>query len=367
MTNFVIQFPLKTEKWQEDILEKRFEIGRNMYNSLLEKLLKRYRELIKRRDYRELLELISKTEDKKEKKEFYKSLNNLRKEFGFSEYAFHSEIKYMQKHFKENIDSFTAQKIATQLWTAFEDVFYGNGKATHIKSREDFQTLEGKSNRTGITFNDGYLKWKNLKVKVEIDKKNCYETEALKNEISFCRIVRKNIRGRMKYYLQIIFKGMAPRNIDKKTGELKERIGSGEVIINLGKSMITYQKTGSDLKVVELADRVYPLEIKRRELLSKLKKSNSKKIRQELLEIYRKQTAVRKYQHECLTNEILNLGDKIKVKKVEDYQEWIYSVKNEKMVRITRNSEIGNRAPGMFLSILKRKLKNHDKELEVLT
>jgi hypothetical protein len=35
MANFVIQFPLKTEQYQEDILDKRFEIGRKIYNSLV--------------------------------------------------------------------------------------------------------------------------------------------------------------------------------------------------------------------------------------------------------------------------------------------------------------------------------------------
>ena len=28
MANFIVEFPLKTEKYQEDILNKRFEIGR---------------------------------------------------------------------------------------------------------------------------------------------------------------------------------------------------------------------------------------------------------------------------------------------------------------------------------------------------
>lgn len=35
MANFVVQFSLKTEKYQETILNKRFEIGRQIYNSLL--------------------------------------------------------------------------------------------------------------------------------------------------------------------------------------------------------------------------------------------------------------------------------------------------------------------------------------------
>lgn len=28
MANFIVEFPLKTEKYQEDILNKRFEIGK---------------------------------------------------------------------------------------------------------------------------------------------------------------------------------------------------------------------------------------------------------------------------------------------------------------------------------------------------
>ena len=31
------------------------------------------------------------------------------------------------------------------------------------------------------------------------------------------------------YYTQIVFKGMPPREIDKKTGEYRKRVGSGEV------------------------------------------------------------------------------------------------------------------------------------------
>lgn len=35
MGNFCITFPLVTEKYQEDILNKRFEIGRKIYNALV--------------------------------------------------------------------------------------------------------------------------------------------------------------------------------------------------------------------------------------------------------------------------------------------------------------------------------------------
>lgn len=35
MSNFIVEFPLKVEKYQKDILNKRFEIGRQIYNSLV--------------------------------------------------------------------------------------------------------------------------------------------------------------------------------------------------------------------------------------------------------------------------------------------------------------------------------------------
>ena len=55
MANFMIQFPLKTEKFQEDILNKRFKIAEHVYNSLVHVTKKRYQEMIKTKKYRELI------------------------------------------------------------------------------------------------------------------------------------------------------------------------------------------------------------------------------------------------------------------------------------------------------------------------
>ena len=55
MANFIVEFPLKTEKYQEVILNKRFEIGRQIYNSLVNVTQKRYKEMIKTNKHRTLL------------------------------------------------------------------------------------------------------------------------------------------------------------------------------------------------------------------------------------------------------------------------------------------------------------------------
>ena len=91
MSNFIVQFPLRTEIYQEDILNKRFEIGRKIYNSLVTVTQKRYKEMIKTKLYRNLLSSLS--NDKKKDKDIWKQINEIRRQYGMSEYSFHEDVK----------------------------------------------------------------------------------------------------------------------------------------------------------------------------------------------------------------------------------------------------------------------------------
>jgi hypothetical protein len=127
-------------------------------------------------------------------------------EYKFLRYSFHDDIKKLQHYYQKNIDSFTAQKIADRLWQAYEKLIFGNGKAIHFIKFGDFNSVEGKSNGTGIMYRDGYLVWNGLTIPVVLNSKNAYETEALEKPIAYCRIIRKFVRGRYKFYVQIVFK-----------------------------------------------------------------------------------------------------------------------------------------------------------------
>ena len=91
MANFIVQFPLKTEKYQEDILDKRLEIGRKIFNSLVNITQKRYKEMIKTKNYRNLMSQLS--GDKKKDKLIWKEINDIRKQYGMSEYSFHNDVR----------------------------------------------------------------------------------------------------------------------------------------------------------------------------------------------------------------------------------------------------------------------------------
>ena len=189
-----------------------------------------------------------------------------------SEYSFHEDVKKLQKYFKDNIDAFTAQKIATELWKSYDKLFYGNGKKVYDKKYGDFNTLEGKSNKTGIRFKDELLIWNGLKIPVVIDYDNDYEYEALQCDICYCRIVRKYIRNKYKYYVQIIFKGNPPIKVDMETGKIKHGIGTGDVGLDIGTSTIAIASE-SDVKILELADRIQSIENQKKKLLRKMDRS----------------------------------------------------------------------------------------------
>lgn len=204
MSYFIIQFLLKTEKYQDDILDKRFEIGRQIYNSLVNITQKRYKEMIKTKNYRNLISQLS--DDKTKNKDIWKQINEIRKQFGVSEYSFYKDVQKIQHHFSDNIDSRAARSIASRLWKAYEKLFFDDGEMIHYKKYDSLNSMSGQSSKTGIRFKDDAIIWNGLKIPVVIDYNNYYENQALKSEISYCRIARKFVRKKYKYYVQITFK-----------------------------------------------------------------------------------------------------------------------------------------------------------------
>lgn len=395
MANFVVQFPLKTEIYQEDILNKRFEIGRKIYNSLVNVSQKRYKEMIKTKKYRNLMSML--TGNKKCDKLIWKQIDQMRKEYDLTEYSLHADIKEMQKHFKKNIDSFTAQKIATTLWKSYNKLFYGNGKRVYYKKYGDMNSLEGKSNSTGIRFVDEHLIWNGLNIPVVIDWNNPYEYQAMQSEISYCRIVRKFVRNKYKFYVQVVFKGTPPIKFNKETGEIKHSLGDGDVGLDIGTSTIAISSK-ADVKLLILADKVQNIEDEKCRLLRKMdrsrrstnpenynedgtiKKHGNKKViwnksnhyikyQNQLRELYRKQADIRKYQHECLSNYIISLGNNIYVEHMNFAGLQKKSTKTErddsgKFKRKKRfGKSLANRAPAMLMTIINRKLLYYGLEL----
>ena len=338
---YILTLKLETEQFQEDILNKRFEIGRQLYNSVLNVSIKRYKEMIKTKRWRENQNNIAnvyKTEkDKNEVKKLSKEYFNIKKEmlseFRLSEYSFHKDIKNMQKHFKDNIDSFTSQKIASQVWIAFDKLLYGNGKELHFKSYKKGIRYISKNNT---------LAWNGLFIKVQ-NKLNVYEQTCLRDEICYCRITRKFTRGKYKYLLQLILKGVPPIKTNKQTGEIKNDISYGEVGIDIGTQTMAYV-SDYDCKLYELAPNVQNIENEKRRIQRYMDRSKRVtninnfntdgtikrgiklewrysngyiKAKNTLKDMYRKQSDIRKQDHNIMANKIISQCD---IAKVDEFQ-----------------------------------------------
>lgn len=88
---YILTLPLKTEVYQEHILEKRFRLGEHLYNNFLNFEKKKFYEMTKRKDYRDAQNLIKELtiqinslDEFKESKEL---IQELRKQNRYSEMA----------------------------------------------------------------------------------------------------------------------------------------------------------------------------------------------------------------------------------------------------------------------------------------
>lgn len=387
--SFILTFPLKTQPYQENILAKRFEIARRIYNACLAELLKRYKKLNNDIGYKQALE-------QPKSKERNKLLSTYQKQYRLNEYSMHEFVKPMQHHFKKNIDAFTAQKLATRAWLAFEKLMFGKAEKVNFKRYNEMDSVEGKSNSTGIRFIKDNLVWNGLTIPIIIKRSDLYVQMALQSKIRYCRIQRKLVRGKIKYYLQLVLEGVPPIKINKETGEIKQLKGTGDVGLDIGTQTIAIVSK-NDVKLLELAPEIECIDKQKRVLQRKLdrqrrannphkynsdgtiKKGNKDKwiwsknylkTKMKLAELQRKIAGKRKQSHERLANFILSLGDTIKVETMNFKGLQARSKEttiNDKTGRFNKKKRFGksiaNKAPSMLLSIIDRKLKYQGKEL----
>ena len=386
MANFILQLNLRTNKYQEEILNKRFEIGRHIFNSLNNVERKKLQRLEENKEYRRLEIQLKKTnyKDKKLKKQRI----DIIKQYGFSEYNFINDIKPIYKVFSQNIDAKTSQSIASNLWQSYQKYLFGNGKKIHYKRLDDFNTFEGNDNKGGIKYRNGYIVWNKLELKTFVRQNDVYAQESLLNEVKYCRLKREVVRGKYKFYTQLVFEGIPPVKYDKETGKIRGRCRSGDVGLDIGIQTIAIA-SDKEVKIIELADKVQPKHNKLRKLQRKLdrsrratnpnnfnengtikkgiklkwnKSNHYKKIQLKIKELFRKQKVIRKQQHEELANDIIRLGKNIKVEQMNFQGLAKRSSKTEKnnKGKFKRKKRFGksiaNRSPAMLLSIIDRKL-----------
>ena len=324
-SSYILTLDLKPQMFQEYILEKRFNITRQIYNACINYILKQHKIMTCNKEYIENLSIPK----SKERNNKFKQLSL---KYNLTEYQLHKFVKSIQHHFKENIDSFTAQKIATKSFQAYQKLIFGNGKQLHFKKYGEFNSIEGKSNSTGIRYANNYLIWNKLIIPVLIDKNDIYAQIALQDRIKYCRILRKLIRGKIKYYLQLTLEGIPPQKINKEirnNGEVGLDIGISTLAI-VSDNKVSLVEFCSDLENIDNERRMLQRKLDRQRRANNPNKYNENgtiktknkdrwvfsngyiKTKNKLNDIQRKLAAKRKTEHEILANIVLEKGNNIK-------------------------------------------------------
>jgi len=166
----ILTLRLKVEPYQEHILEKRLNICRMIYNSMVNVIKKQINKLNHDLEYKQemknlinikeeldkinkeinkssldkinIKELKSKqTEIKIEYNKISKKLDNLRKKYYLTEYDMYKLITPIYKKYNCHIQSHIAQDISLRVWKAVDKYLFKEGKTIHYKKYGDYHSL----------------------------------------------------------------------------------------------------------------------------------------------------------------------------------------------------------------------------------
>ena len=400
MASFAMEFELIAGNLEINFLEKRFNVGSNIYNLCLEHCIKQLNKLKRDKEYRKSVKAL-KTVNRKLKmknlpqveikrlKDIKISCTNkikeLEKEYQFTENDIQKYAKVPREFIGKILNSSIVQNIASTAFDAVKKIRYRKAKKVKFKKKGEI-SLEGKNNRTGFIFDIKTMKLKlgkklfcNLKT-LDERQKNCF-----KNRIKFCRVLKRYIRGKKRYFLQIVFEGIPETDFQIGEGEVGLDIGTSTVAISSDNEvkLLKLSETEQEAKKIKMLQR--SLDRKRRmanpdnydENGKVKKKRNEWKLSKnyfrelnKLKEIYRKKRVKDNQHKNILVKLILSQGDAVKTEKTS-VNSWKSKSKktainksNGKNISKKRfGKSVNNNAPGTFIRKIEEKLSYFGKEL----
>ena len=401
--SFVIKLELCTNSKDKNIIDKRIRIAKSLYNVGLSYLTKRLKGLRGDKDYRRIIkekQAISGLKDltKKDKTELRKekatALKAIEADYGYGLQDVTTYVNNIYKtHFHGEIGSAEVQKLCERAFYAVEKMHYYKAKKIKFGSlyKGDF-SIEGKTNKSGLRFIDNNFVWFDLKVPVKIGKNNSYIVEALEPRTKFVRLITETIRGKKRYFIELVQEGIPPKK-NRHYGALKSTVGldigpSSIAVVsddyvdlislkpkNLKRSQAKINRLQRKLDRSRRANNPNKFNDDgtfRRGNRDPWKKSdNYKKLKKSIAKEYRKLRINRKEGHEALANTILSLGTDIRVEKIS-FKSWQKRAKetttNKKNGKTNKKSRFGksilNAAPAMLLEIIDRKLQYSGENLK---
>jgi transposase len=291
---------------------------------------------------------------------------------GFQEYGLHAYAKqFGHAWLGEHLDSLTIQKVATRAFLSVQQYAIGKKGKPRFKGKGWFDSVEGKTNTSGILWRGSRVKWLGMELPSRIDPLDQVIAHGVARPIKFVRLLRRKLGGHNRFYAQLICAGQPYRKD-------KHPLGHGVVGVDIGPSTIA-RVSVTEAKLDRFCDELQSKQAAIRRLQRKLDRSRRannpgnyhadgtcKKGRLEwskskvyrtaqshLAELHRQQAAHRKSLHGEMVNRLLTQGDVIKLEKLS------YRAFQQRY-----GKSVGFRAPGTFVQHLRRKAGNAGAEID---
>lgn len=354
--SFVVELPLKVSPCEEKKILRAFEAGRYLYNACLSETLKRLTLMGQARAYK-----LAISKDKKGQRGL--AFKELRERFKFKDSSIQAYAVKVKNscHIRDHLDVHTAQKVATRAFGAVSQYAFGKRGKPRFKSKNQFDSLESKTNKSGIKYRNGYLIWNGLQLKCIVHPNDKVISYGLLHPLKYCRLVRRKYKGKNLFYAQLVVEGIPYQ---------KYAYGDKEVGVDIGSSTIAYvsdtdaslEQFCQELKPIEKQIRILQRKMDRQRRANnphnynpdgtvkegRLKWKNSQgyleTTKERLSELYRIQAAYRKTLQGRLSNKILRVGKYIKLESI-----------SYKALQMLYGKSVNKRAPSMFVSMLTRK------------
>ena len=412
MTTHIVELPLKTTKYDDYMINKRFFAMWSLHNILVKHAKKMLEQLNQNKRYKELRSQYG-TLMKKEKlsdeetalkKILSAEMNAILQSLKLSEYDFQAYLKVAGKRVNHMLSSTQVQKEATFVWRGVEKVLFSNGKSIHFKKFIDMNIISGKIATNGVEFDKGTrsIDWLGLHINCKFPKElhndnkpteYDYVTESLNHTVKFCEIKRRMFNNGWHYYLLIYLDGQAPAKLSVGTDTMGIDPGVS-TIAGVGDNHLVLRELvpkskDYNKKISKLQNRMN-ISIRNSNANNfnsdgTIKKGKHKwtfsktyeKNRRKLKTLYRQKSEYIKHSHNALCNELIkhhntfiveamNFSSLQKRAKNTKRQENVSTIRQKdgsvKLVHKCQKKKrfgksINDRSPELFLSILEQKCK----------
>lgn len=381
-STYTVEFELITTFQDRYIINKKMKVAKSIYNACLNECLKRLKAVKADKEYHTLV----KTESSKQRNS---RLKEIERYYGYSEYDLHSWVNQVKYHFEGHLGINEVQKLATRAFKAVEKFHYGKAKKVYFKSFKDDISVENKSNKTGLRIKDLKIIWGNLSsIPFKVKKNDKYAQLALLDKTKYVRVLKREIRGKERFFVQLIQEGLPPKKHQISTVENRVGIDIGTstvaVVSDNEVSMNELATIKTPYKKLRKLDRA--MDRSRRSTNPQnyndngtVKKGYKKwnysnrylKLKYKRKELFRKIASIRKQTHEQTANNILSLGLDVRVETMrfqslqKRAKKTIHNKKNGKINKKKRfGKSIANYAPAMLLEIINRRLKYQNLDLK---